>query len=684
MMQLQKKVGKIKRGKGGVSQDLVCFVQFYCNMSSFVDRNSFPKIGVHLDYIDRFISDHGGVTKFQCPCEEDPQKLRSLTTSEVVERFIKPQTERNKVSYCEYLSYGCFIGKPNVFISHAWGDSFLELKERLCSLNLPEYRPEGIRGDLIIWLDIFSHNQHTTTKKPHDWVTTFYEAVKNIGCTVFMLTPNAVTRAWCIWELFCTIETRSHFQIAMSQTLSEKTRSYLFGATVKIESAKSECRDQEDEKLLRLAIDSKGFEKIDSLVSEKMNEEVQRLRGLVQENIKELLPIVPRENIVGIAVDFSGSMKIPFESLRGEAEGKLTKSRNLLSRIETIINALLERLRDTDMQGKQIRFFVCAFGLEDEVLNVDIINMIRFMISAFKKSRYFLLKRYNGKDVAEACWEDIIRFFERNGAPYIRDYVNKQSCSPVGLVMGAVGAVGIMGCRAVAQQVAIQVDTQSKRSAKSIVDKPIKDGDDYYLQPQLLPKYKDFVRPLDMSSLITHEELQSLLNDWNDLKINEQHSFLGEFNLFNTNFYGPSTPLYQTYFKAVEMFRGFESEEFGKVLLTISDGESNKETPHDEDRGKIAIKELKQMNVQLVNCFLSTRSLTGKQLLSQRPKEWSEGPAFLFDNASEVKKDHPALLKLQAKGWDLSKFEEKYRLFFHANTSEIIDTFLEVALDLTK
>eukprot|EP01040_Poterioochromonas_malhamensis_P015629 gene15629-17528_t len=700
-------------------------------MSYFIDSNSFPKIGVHLDYIELFISDNGGVTKFQCPCEEDAQKLRSLTTAEVVERFIKPQTQGDKVSYCEYLlkqGLGNFIGEPNVFISHGWGDSFLELKDRLSSLKLPENHPKGMQEDLILWLDIFSNNQHTTTQKPHDWwKTVFYEAVNEIHCTVFMLTPNAVTRAWCIWELFATIDSGSHFQIATSQTLSEKTRKFLFGPTIKIDSATSECRDLEDRERLREAIGLAGFETIDSLVSKKMNEEVQRLRGLVKENIKEALPIVPREIFVGINVDFSASMQTLFESLRSEANGKtLTRHR---------------------YAGEKSRFFVCAFGLQGAVLIGDLVHMIRFMVAAFKISRELLLKQCSGKDLEpEACWENLIQFLEKNGAPYIKDYAykNKQHFSSdlikfllpivkddksilerlvarlpdccksmvantalqaakadnaaidvglvglgllvfggVGLVVGAATAGVIMARKAAAQQVAIQVDTQSEQSAKSIVEQTIKDVNDNYLQPQLRAKYGNFVQPLDKNSLITHEELQSLLNDWKYLKIDEQHSFLGEFNLFNANLYG-LTPLYQTYSTAWEMFRGFENEEIGKVLLTISDGDSTCETALDESRGKAAIESLKQMNVQLVNCFLSTESSTGKQLLSQRPKDWSKGPAFLFDNASEVKKDHPALLKLQAKGWDLSKFEEKYRAFFHANTSEIIDTFIEVALDLTK
>eukprot|EP01040_Poterioochromonas_malhamensis_P016888 gene16888-19278_t len=623
-------------------------------MSDSEKDDSFPNIGVRLDYIDRFISAHGGVTVFQ-----------GLKTFEVVEQFIKPPTERKKVSYCEYLEnqgYRHFTGKPNVFISHAWGDSFLELKDRLSSLNLPEYRPDKVEGDIVIWLDIFSNNQHTTTQKSHDWwETVFSEAVNKIDCTVFMLTPIA---------------------IAMSQTLSEKTRSFLFGPTIKIDSATSECQKVEDSEQLRAAIRSTGFKAIDSLVSQKMNEEVQRLRGLVNENIKEVLPIVPRETIVGIAVDFSGSMKTPFESLRSETEGKFTESGNLLSRIETIINALLERLKDTDMRGKHGRFFACAFGLEGRVLIGDLIHMIRYMVTAFKISRDLLLQQNHRNDLSpERCWENLIQFLEKNGAPYIRDYANKNrnhfSPDLVKFILpimkddktilerlverlpdcckAMVDNVTVQGVNAGSdlldsifsglgitnRPMQTQVKHHTEQSVKSIVDGTIKDVNDNYLQPRLRAKYVNFIRPLDKSSLITHEELQSLLNDWKYLKIDEQHSFLGEFNLFNTNFYGPSTPLYQTYSQAWEMFRGFESEEFGKVLLTISDGESTCETTLDESRGRAAIESLKQMNAQLVNCFLSTQSSTGKQLLSQRPRGWSEGPAFLFDNASEVKKDHP-------------------------------------------
>lgn len=121
------------------------------------------------------------------------------------------------VSFCKFLkrtnhpAYGIAI----VFISHAWYYLFLDVVDAL------EYHFRE-QPDIVIWFDLFSNNQHKTIDLDLDWwCNTFKSAIKSFGHTVMVLTPwdNPIPlqRGWCIFELYCTAETNSVFEVAMSE-----------------------------------------------------------------------------------------------------------------------------------------------------------------------------------------------------------------------------------------------------------------------------------------------------------------------------------------------------------------------------------------------------------------------------------------------------------------------------------
>ena len=181
---------------------------------SSTDLLFFPKDGVKLSVFHDFIESCGGKSV-----------LLDHTTTDVCNKFLKLQTIENKLSYCDclkkkndFLSYKD-VGTADVFISHAWKFNFLDVIATLDYFFQNE-------PNIIIWFDLFSNNQHDTGVKPFEWwQKTFRSAISQFGRVVMVLSPwgNPIplTRAWCLFELFCSADTKSRFEIAMTPTETE-------------------------------------------------------------------------------------------------------------------------------------------------------------------------------------------------------------------------------------------------------------------------------------------------------------------------------------------------------------------------------------------------------------------------------------------------------------------------------
>jgi hypothetical protein len=81
------------------------------------------------------------------------------------------------------------------------------------------------------WIDIFSVNQHVASAgqlSQDFWETTFTDMIASIGKTVVVMlpwsNPTPVTRIWCLWEIFSTIERGAELWIALPE-LEEKALS---------------------------------------------------------------------------------------------------------------------------------------------------------------------------------------------------------------------------------------------------------------------------------------------------------------------------------------------------------------------------------------------------------------------------------------------------------------------------
>ena len=71
---------------------------------------------------------------------------REWTTAEVVERVIKPATAGRRCRFVELMAEGD-VGEADLFASHTWGASFVDLVAAICHVATDE---------MYVWVDVFS------------------------------------------------------------------------------------------------------------------------------------------------------------------------------------------------------------------------------------------------------------------------------------------------------------------------------------------------------------------------------------------------------------------------------------------------------------------------------------------------------------------------------------------------
>lgn len=187
--------------------------QYILALSSY---RPFPRLGVTISAIDSFIDTIGG-----------PVQLEGLTTTDVCVKYVIPLTQEKSCSYCDLIkgklsdtdpstSIDDGINVANVFVSHAWKYNFLDVVN-----TLRQAQGDDSQLRYYFWFDVFSNNQHDTSSVPYEWWEgTFKSAIRRIGRTMLIIhpwnNPIPLTRAWCLFEIFCSVDSNSEFDIAMT------------------------------------------------------------------------------------------------------------------------------------------------------------------------------------------------------------------------------------------------------------------------------------------------------------------------------------------------------------------------------------------------------------------------------------------------------------------------------------
>lgn len=227
--------------------------------------NQFCKLGIKVSYFKKLIP----------ILKEKLSRAKHLSADEICRQYIIPLTKSYKLSYCDYMlskEPSC-VGNARVFISYPWKSKFIDVLETIVS----HFEKEK-QGDIFVWMDIFSLNQHEIPVRPLEWyTTTFKTAIGSIGKTVMIFSPwndsTVLTRGWCLWEMLCSVDNNIPIEIAMNEsgtkefiksvTENPSTIDQLL-AIINVENC--ECLMPHDRRNIRELLDELGYAKVNAKV----------------------------------------------------------------------------------------------------------------------------------------------------------------------------------------------------------------------------------------------------------------------------------------------------------------------------------------------------------------------------------------------------------------------------------
>ena len=179
----------------------------------------YPSIGVSIEFIKYFIQFYSLNNQI------------TITTTEICELIIKPQTKDLNLSYVDYLlsttntltnqtNNSIYFGTATYFISHAWKFSILQLFSSIEIFHNSLLKEERDSGKVFYWIDLFVIDQHNAVNRPHNWWSTvFIDAIRNFHNVVLVfipfIDPIPLHRAWCLWELYSSIIVNANIHITM-------------------------------------------------------------------------------------------------------------------------------------------------------------------------------------------------------------------------------------------------------------------------------------------------------------------------------------------------------------------------------------------------------------------------------------------------------------------------------------
>jgi hypothetical protein len=194
------------------------------------------------------------------------------------------------VSFCEHLlmdpALSKFVGKPTHFLSHAW---LYKFKNVLSALDSFVKRQPKDSAEVFFWFDCFCIDEHASQIMSQDWwSTTFKDAIASMGHTVMVLSPwsnpQPLTRAWCLWELYCTVQTDSQFSVCLGQDEVDDFETQLLDDTQivldvfsRIDVANAEAGNPADKEMILSAVQETagGCQALNGIAMAAMREWVQ-------------------------------------------------------------------------------------------------------------------------------------------------------------------------------------------------------------------------------------------------------------------------------------------------------------------------------------------------------------------------------------------------------------------------
>ncbi|EGD83401.1 mbre TPR repeat protein [Salpingoeca rosetta] len=236
--------------------------------------------GVSVEAIKAFLADLKS---------EFPDTYTDMTTEDACKQLVVPRTQQDNCAYVDLLrkqSSHEHVGKATVFVSHAWRYKIAEVLNVLLEFAEEQRVRKEDSQPVFFWFDLFMNNQNAnvTANLPQEWwSTTFKESIANIGRVLLVLMPwrdpVPLTRAWCLWEIFCGISnegTEVNIRLPNSEekALEEAIQGEYEAVTdtlVRVQAQRAEAFNPRDKDMIFEAIqEGVGFAALNQAVKDQL------------------------------------------------------------------------------------------------------------------------------------------------------------------------------------------------------------------------------------------------------------------------------------------------------------------------------------------------------------------------------------------------------------------------------
>ncbi|EGD78789.1 mbre TPR repeat protein [Salpingoeca rosetta] len=235
--------------------------------------------GVSVEAIKAFLADLKS---------EFPDTYTEMTTEDACKQLVVPRTQQDNCAYVDLLrkqSSHEHVGKATVFVSHAWRYKIADVLSVLLEFAEEQARKEDSQP-VFFWFDLFMNNQNAnvTANLPQEWwSTTFKESIANIGRVLLVLMPwrdpVPLTRAWCLWEIFCGISnegTELNIRLpnseekALEEAIRERSK-VVTDMLVRVQAERAEAFNPRDKDMIFKAIrGGVGFAALNQAVKDQL------------------------------------------------------------------------------------------------------------------------------------------------------------------------------------------------------------------------------------------------------------------------------------------------------------------------------------------------------------------------------------------------------------------------------
>ncbi|EGD81090.1 tetratricopeptide protein [Salpingoeca rosetta] len=235
--------------------------------------------GVSVAAVRRFLGDLQ---------REFPDTYAEMTTEDACKQLVVPRTRQDNCAFVEQLRKQSpeHVNKATVFVSHAWRYKIADVLNVLLEFAEEQARKEDAQP-VFFWFDLFMNNQNAnvTANLPQEWwSTTFKQSIANIGHVLLVLMPwrdpVPLTRAWCLWEIFCGISnegTEVTIQLPNSEELElvlAIARDYqaVTDTLVRVQAQRADAFNPHDKHMIFTAIElwAGGFSAVNQAVKDQL------------------------------------------------------------------------------------------------------------------------------------------------------------------------------------------------------------------------------------------------------------------------------------------------------------------------------------------------------------------------------------------------------------------------------